>query len=345
MKFKHMILFLVGAAVIFSCTAAPQPLVVMTHDSFAISESVISAFEEEHGVELTFLPSGDAGSTLNRAILSKDAPVADVLYGVDNTFLSRALSEDLFLPYTPDGFENLVADVLNFPGNQLTPIDFGYVCINYDKAYFEEQDLDVPQTFDDLLDPTYSGLLVVQNPATSSPGLAFLLATITEYGPEGYLAFWEGLKENGVVVANDWETAYYTNFSGSAGEGSQPMVVSYGTSPAAEVIFAEAELETSPTASLVGANMCFQQIEYAGILKGAEQEALAKKFMDYMLSEEFQNDIPMNMFVYPVNRLAEIPREFIEFAQVPKKPAILDTDLIAENRETWIASWRELFTN
>ena len=150
----------------------------------------------------------------------------------------------------------------------MTPIDYGDVCINYDKAYFANHNLAVPKVLADLTKPEYAGLLVVENPTTSSPGLAFMLATIAEYGPDGYLPYWQALKANGTVIANDWESAYYTNFSGSSGKGAQPMVVSYATSPAAEVIYAETKLTDAPTASLVGKNMCFRQIEFAGIVKG-----------------------------------------------------------------------------
>lgn len=343
---KHILpIIAVFALTISACTAQPKTLVVMTHDSFAISEQVITDFQEQHGVQVTFLPSGDAGSTLNRAILSKGAPLADVLYGIDNTFLSRALEEDLFIPFAPDGLSDVTPVIPLVTGNALVPVDYGDVCINYDKAYFADHALDLPASLDDLLQPEYAGLLAVENPATSSPGLAFLLATIAEYGADGYLSYWQALKANGVVVVNDWETAYYTNFSGSAGQGSQPMVVSYATSPAAEVIFADAPLDGAPTASLVGPNMCYRQIEYAGILKGTENLDLAQAFITYMLSVEFQNDIPLNMFVYPVNQNAEVPQQFLDHAQVPVKPAVLDAELVAANRETWIAAWRGIFTN
>jgi len=345
MNLKVVITSIFAAGLILSCSAAPQSLVVMTHDSFAISEPVIAAFEEEYDAEVTFLPSGDAGSTLNRAILSKDAPVADVLYGVDNTFLSRAIDEQLFLPYAPDALSDVVPQVSLVQGKQMVPINYGDVCINYDKSYFAERNLAIPRSLDDLLQPEYGGLLVVENPATSSPGLAFLLATVAEYGPSGYLEYWQALKDNGLVVVNDWETAYYTNFSGSAGQGPQPMVVSYGTSPAAEVIFAGTDLDDAPTASLVGKNMCFRQIEYAGVLKGTQQLTLAQAFMDFMLSPAFQSDIPLNMFVYPVNQEAAIPQEFTDFAQVPDEPAEVDPAIVAQYRESWIAAWRELFTN
>jgi thiamine transport system substrate-binding protein len=185
-------------------------------------------------------------------------------------------------------------------------------------------------------------LLVVENPATSSPGLAFLLATIAEYGKEGYLDYWQRLKENEVVIVSDWETAYYTSFSGSSGQGPQPMVVSYGTSPAAEVIFAETELDEAPTASLVGDNMCFRQIEFVGILSGTQNRALAEKLVDFMLNAAFQEDIPLNMFVFPVNEQARLPEEFTLYIQIPEKSAKLPLEQISSNRDQWITAWREL---
>lgn len=344
MKIKNAVLIGFCALLLLSCSSVHDSLVVMTHDSFAISETIIADFEQEHNIDVIFLPSGDAGSTLNRAILSKDAPIADVLYGIDNTFLSRALDEELFIPYVPAELADVYPDIQIAADDQIVPIDYGDVCINYDRAYFSENGLDLPGSLADLLDPQYAGMLVVENPATSSPGLAFLLATIAEYGEQGYLDYWRGLIANGVVVVNDWETAYYTNFSGSAGQGPQPMVVSYATSPAAEVIFAETELETSPTASLVADNMCFRQVEYAGILKGTQNEALAQAFIDYMLSPEFQSDIPLNMFVYPASTRAAVPQEFLDHAQVPENPARLDPELISNGRESWIDAWRELIT-
>ena len=335
-------MLLVGVLLIVSCNSKPVSLVVMTHDSFAISEDTITLFEEENNIDVVFLPSGDAGSTLNRAILMKEAPVADILFGIDNTFLSRAINEDLFDAYESP-LQKEIPDKFKLDSkNRVIPIDYGDVCINYDKHFFHENDIDIPTSLDDLIDPRYANLLVVENPATSSPGLAFMLATIAEYGEDGYLEYWEKLLENGAVIVNDWETAYYTNFSGSVGQGSQPMVVSYGTSPAAEVIFSEEVLSESPTASIIGKNMCFRQIEFAGILKGSKKRALAEKFIDFMLDTQFQEDIPLNMFVFPVNQNAHIPQEFLDHIQVPDQPAVVDPNKIAANREVWIEQWREL---
>jgi thiamine transport system substrate-binding protein len=225
--------------------------------------------------------------------------------------------------------------------NRALPVDYGDVCINYDKAYFTDNGLDVPQSLEDLTKAEYEGLLVVENPATSSTGLAFLLATVAHYG-DSYTDYWQALKENGVVVVDGWETAYYTNFSGSSGRGPQPMVVSYGTSPAAEVIYAESPLDDAPTASILGPDTCFRQIEFVGILKGTQHRALAEKFVDFMLSKQFQEDVPLQMFVYPANPSAVLPEEFTKYAQAPEQTATLSPEEIAANRDQWIQTWTDI---
>ena len=324
------------------CSVQPQTLTVMTHDSFAVSEELIRQFETENNIQVSFVRSGDTGAALNKAILSKENPLADVFYGVDNTFLARALDEGIFAPYNSPLLAEIPDAFKLDPDNYALPVDYGDVCINYDIAYFEDRGLPVPTSLDDLIKPEYAGLLVVENPATSSPGLAFLIATISHFGEDHYLDFWQQLKENDLVVVSDWETAYYTNFSGSSGQGLQPMVVSYGSSPAAEVVFAETELKQSPTASIIGTNTCFRQIEFVGILTGTQNRDLAEAFVDFMLSKSFQEDIPLQMFVFPVNQTAELPAVFTENVQIPAEPASLSPDLINQNRAQWIEAWMEV---
>ncbi len=341
---KKLTLFLLSAFCLLfsSCVPkGPATLTVMTHDSFAISEDVVKSFEDANNVKVSFLQSGDAGSVLNQAILTKDAPLADVLFGVDNTFLSRALEADIFEAYQSPALSDVTAEFVLDETYHALPVDYGDVCINYDKNYFAENNLTVPQSFEDLAKPEYKGLLVVEDPATSSPGLAFMLATRAYFG-DGYLDYWKSLKDNGVVVVDGWETAYYTNFSASSGKGPQPMVVSYASSPAAEVFFASPPPAESPTASIVSSGTCFRQIEFVGILKNGQNRDLAEKFVDFMLSKQFQEDMPLNMFVYPVNQTAQLPEVFTQHAQVTTQPAAISYDEIAANRDAWIEAWTEV---
>lgn len=323
----------------------PRTLTVMTHDSFAASEDVLEAFEQANNAKLNILKSGDAGSALNKAILAKGNPLADAFYGVDNTFLSRALAADIFEAHAPQVDAGSMPPAAFWLDQaqppRVTPIDYGDVCINYDKAFFASKKLAPPQTLVDLIKPEYKDMLVVENPATSSPGLAFLLGTIGYFGPEKYLDYWKQLKANGLKVVEGWETAYYTEFSGSSGKGPRPLVVSYASSPPAEVIFAEKPLTEAPTGSVVGDGACFRQIEFAGVLKGAKNPDLARKFIDFMLSQKFQEDMPLQMFVFPVNPQAKLPEAFAKYAQSPQNPASVRAEEIAQNRETWIQQWTE----
>jgi thiamine transport system substrate-binding protein len=338
---RFALLFLMLLAACAPKPSTPEALTVMTHDSFAATDSVIHAFEQSNSAKVSFIKSGDAGAALNKAILSRSAPLADVLYGVDNTFLARAVTADIYEIYDSPVLRTVPAEFQLDSTHRALPVDYGDVCINYDKAYFAAHGLAVPLSLEDLKKPEYKGLLVTENPASSSPGLAFMLATVKHFGDPAYLEYWRTLRQNGLVVVDGWETAYYTNFSGSSGKGSQPMVVSYGTSPAAEVMFAPTPLSDSPTASIIGTDTCFRQIEFVGILGGTSHLSLARRFVDFMLSAVFQADMPGQMFVYPVVPGISLPDAFTKYSQVPSQPATLSPDEIAQNRDAWIQSWTD----
>lgn len=322
--------------------AEPEVLTVMGHDSTVIPEPVLAEFEERYGARVSILLAGDAGSALNRAILAKGRPLADVLYGVDNAFLSRALEEGVFERYEPPALAGIAPELRLDASGHATPIDFGDVCVNYDAAYFAAAGVAPPQRLEELTDPAYADLLVVQNPASSSPGLAFLLATIGRFGEPGYLDYWRELRANGVRVAPDWESAYFAEFSGGTGTGDRPLVVSYGSSPPFEVIYAETPLEAPTTGVMVGGESCFRQIEFAGILAGTPRRELAERWIDFMLSPTFQAELPLNMFVFPV--LADVPLapEFERFLSLPERTAQVAPAAIAAHRERWIREWREV---
>jgi thiamine transport system substrate-binding protein len=316
-----------------------RTLTVLTHDSFALSDAVLQQFEQANNVKVQFIKQGDAGQALTRAILTKDNPEADVIFGVDNTFMSRALDAKLLEAYQPIGFADVPQEFKLDPSQQLIPIDYGDVCLNIDKAYFEQKKLTPPQTLADLTKPQYKDLLVTENPSGSSPGLAFMLATVSAMGEDKWLDYWKQLKANGVKVVEDWNTAYYTEFSGSSGKGPRPIVVSYASSPPAEVIFANPPIDEAPTAAITAPKTCFRQIEFAGVLLGAKQPDLAEKWIDFMLSVPYQEDLSLNQFVYPINPQAKLPEAFTKWSSVADQPANLAPDVIAKNRDRWIEEW------
>ncbi len=321
-----------------------ERVILLTHDSFAISEDVLAAFEAETGIAVDIARVGDAGVLTNQAVLSAGNPQGDLIFGVDNTFLSRALAGDVFAEYTSPNLDTVPEALIPATGaDRVTPISYGDVCLNYDLTYFEENELAAPQSLRDLTDEAYAGLLVVQNPATSSPGLSFLLATVGAFGDEGeytYQDFWADLRENDVLVTQDWTTAYYSEFSG-ASEGDRPLVVSYASSPPVELIFSDDPPEAPTTAAIIADDTCFRQIEYAGVLRGADNPEGAQQLIDFMLSTTFQEDLPLQMFVYPVNQNAELPELFQDYAQLADNPVTLSPDEIDENRREWIETWTE----
>jgi thiamine transport system substrate-binding protein len=324
-----------------SVQAQTTTLKVITYDSFYISDDVIAQFEAENDVIVEILRVADAGVMVNESILTAGNPLGDVMYGIDNTFLSRALENEIFLPYESP----LLADVpeefqLDAEEFRVTPVQYGDVCLNFDMAQFTPET--APQSLLDLVDPRFEGQLVVQNPASSSPGLAFLLATIAVFGEEGdytYLDFWSDLADNGVLAVAGWSEAYYGEFTVAGGD--YPLVVSYATSPLAEVFYGELDPENPPTGAIVADEMCFRQIEFMGILAGTSNEELAQKFIDFALSAPFQEDIPLNMWVLPVNSTAELPELYADYALLPENPLTLDYALIEENREAWLQAWSE----
>ena len=317
-------------------------LVVATHDSFAVSEEVVTEFEQANNAKLQFLTLGDAGAALNKVILSKDAPLADVFFGVDNTFLSRALKADIFEPYAASSVDSVAPELRLAANHELTPIDYGFVNLNADAAWFAAKGLALPTSLEDLTKPEYKGLLVTPNPATSSPGLAFLLATIGHFGEDGFVEFWKGLRANDVLVTDGWNEAYFDHFTvGSAGKGDRPLVVSYSSSPPADVIYATDGRTEPASVNLDLPGGAFRQVEFAGVLRGAKQPELAKRFIDYMLSTRFQEDIPLQMFVYPVNPHAKLPEVFTKFAAPPAEPVSVDPAAIDANRERWIQAWTD----
>jgi thiamine transport system substrate-binding protein len=329
-----------SAVLLAGCTTPPaddEPptLVLVTHDSFALSEGTLEQFTDETGIVVDVQSGGDAGELVNKLVLTKDSPLGDVVFGIDNTFASRAASNGVLEEYVSDDVTDAEAAYLlpdGSGGEFLTPIDSGDVCVNVDHAWFEEAGIPEPETLDDLIDPAYEGLLVVEAANSSSPGLAFLLATIAAYG-DGWYDYWSALVDNNVKVAASWSDAYYVDFSGPSSEGDRPLVVSYASSP---------PFESGATGVLL--DTCFRQTEYAGVIAGTEHPEEARQLVDFLFSTVVQNDIPENMYVFPVNSAAELPAEWAEYAEIATDPYEIDPAEIDANRETWITEWAAIAT-
>ena len=318
-------------------TGGAGTVVLVTHDSFAVDRQLVADFERESGLTVETTSPGDAGTLVNQLVLSKQTPLGDAVFGIDTAFASRALTAGILQPYasprTPPAADRFAVD----DSHRLTAVDYGDVCINIDREWFRRNGLPEPRTFADLADPTYEGLTVVTNPATSSPGLSFLLATVDAFGADGWLDYWADLRANDVQVSDSWSDAYFVEFSGSQGNGPRPIVVSYASSPPAEVAGAGDEPTTSALLST-----CFRQVEYAGVLAGADNPEGARQLIDFMLSTRFQQTIPSRMYMYPVDEQADLPPTWARFGPLSRQPHHISPGLIEANREVWIRRWTEV---
>lgn len=327
---------------------SPVTLRVVTHDSFAVSQSVLDEFEAETNINVELLPSGDAAAMTNAAILTAGNPVADVIFGFDENLLGTVLENNLLLAYQPERLSDVESSFKIDTSGFATPIDHGDVCVNFDRSAFTKSGVSIPSTFRDLTDSSVKGDLVVEDPSTSTPGLAFMLATIATFGGgddessnAAWLNYWKELKANGVSIVDSWETAYYGSFSGGSGKGDRPLVVSYASSPPAEVEDTTLAVDQSPTG--VVTSTCYRQTEFAGILRGTANEKAAAAFLEFMLGASFQADVPAQMYVYPVVSGTPLPPTFEKYTAPVPTPLSLPYSDVAANRDRWIAQWSALF--
>jgi len=321
--------------------SAGAEVVLVTHDSFALPDQVLAAFTAQTGYTLTVQPSGDAGELTNQLVLTQGSPIGDVVFGIDSTFASRAVEEGVLAQYTPDALPPGAEDFA-LPGGDaayLTPVDFGDVCVNIDDAWFAREKVEPPQTLEDLTDPRYRDLFVTPGATSSSPGLAFLLATVEQFGDDGWQDYWRDLVANGAKVTSGWTDAYTVDFTAGGGGGSRPIVLSYASSPP----FTIPEGEQTPTTSAL-LDTCFRQVEYAGVLEGAANPEGAAALVDFLLTEQVQEAIPDAMYVFPVSAQAPLPALWARWAKVPEQPHTMEPARIEANRETWVRAWADLAT-
>lgn len=322
--------------------AEVKDVVLVTHDSFVLPKKVIADFDATSGYHLVVRSSGDAGALTTNLVLSAGNPDGDVSFGVDNTFASRALDHGVFAAYTPATVPPGVAqyDLPGDNGSHLTPIDNGNVCVNVDTTWFAAHHVRPPASLDDLTQPAYKNLMSIPGATTSSPGLAFLLATIAKYGTSpssGWQAYWTKLMANGAKITDGWDQSYDVDFTQGGGHGDRPIVVSYDSSPAYTV-----KNGVSSTKALL--DTCFRQVEYAGVLAGAKNPAGARAFVDFMLSHEVQEALPTSMYVFPVVRGTTLPATWAKFAVRPTTTLQVSPSDIDHNRDTWLQQWTDVIS-
>ena len=323
-----------------SGSAAPTTVTLVTHDSWAVPKKLVRQFEQESGYQLKVLQSGDAGQLTNKLVLTKDNPIGDVVFGIDNTFASRAVDAGVLADYTPSDLPESASQYAlddEEGSSQLTPVDWGDVCVNVDDTWFADHDLAPPSTLDDLTDPAYEDLFVTPAASTSSPGFAFLLATIGEYGADGWQDYWRKLMDNGTRVVSGWSDAYEVDFTAGGGGGDRPIVLSYNSSPP----FTIPEGGRRPTTSAL-LDTCFRQVEYAGVLDGAENPDGAQAFVDFLLTRPFQESLPENMYVFPVDDDAELPALWARWAKPAPDPIEVPPADVAAHRDEWLRSWSDV---
>ena len=321
-------------------TAGNRDVVLITHDSFMLPEELLAEFTAETGYEVVVRPSGDAGSMTNMLVLTEGSPVGDAVFGIDTTFASRALEADVLATHGAELPEGAQEHALEGEGaDRLAPVDYGDVCVNIDDTWFEAEGIDPPQTLEDLADPAYRGLFVTPGASTSSPGLAFLLATVGHFGEDGWQEYWADLVANDVLVTSGWSDAYGVDFTAGGGEGDRPVVLSYASSPP----FTIPEGEAEPTTSAL-LDTCFRQVEYAGVLADAANPEGAQALVQWLLSEPAQEAVPDSMYVFPVDPSVALPEVWAAWAQVAEDPIEVAPEQIEERREEWVREWADIAT-
>ncbi len=314
---------------------AAGPLEIYCYDSFASEwgpgPAITAAFQEQTGIEVNLHAPGDAVTVLNQLIVEKERPVADVVIGLDNSMLSRAVEAGVLEAYKSPKLETVPEELVFDSSFFLLPYDYGHFAICYDSAALKNP----PQSLEDLTRPEYADSLVLMDPRTSSPGLGFLLWTAAVYGSQ-WEDYWKRLQPSILTITDSWSQAY-TMFTA----GEAPLVLSYGTSPVYHVEYEESQRYRAAEFS----EGHITQIEGMGLAAGTQRPAAAKAFIDFMLGAESQNILAMSNIMFPVNSRVELSPSF-DYALRPESTvqpkAALQTP---EGLQMLVESWTELFTH
>ena len=322
---KTILIFFTTLFISFSIYA--EKLTIYTYDSF-VSEwgpgpIIEKIFEEKHNADVEFVAVDSAATLLNKVILEGDTSKADIVLGLDMNLFDLAEQSGLFTSHNIKDINNLINLPLKWETNKFVPYNYGYFSFVYNEANLETP----PKSMDELINST-NARIVIQDPRTSTPGLGLLTWMKALYGDKAGDE-WKKLNKKIISVTKGWTDAYYNFFM--AGEAD--MVLSYTTSPAAHIMFEE-RYDILATTFEEGN---YITIEFAGILSNSQNKDLANKFLNFMLSEEFQSVIPSTNIMYPVTNIKNLPEAFDKL-DVPNFIQI-DPKEINKNKEKWIDEW------
>jgi thiamine transport system substrate-binding protein len=303
-------------------------IVVYAYDSFfsdwGPGPIIIPKFEELTGYKVRAISLGDAQEVLNRAILEKDNPKADVIIGIDNNMLSKALKAEVLSSYQSHNLDKIDESLIFDKTYNVSPYDYGFFSIIYDTEKIDTP----PSSMEELLSPNFEDKIILMDPRTSSPGLGFLLWTIDIYG-DNFTGYWEKLLSNVLTITDGWSSGYGLFTSGEA-----PMVLSYTTSPAYHVEYED----TNRYQAVIFEEGNYIQIEGAGIIKNCPNRKGAETFIDFLLSEGFQKEVALTNWMFPVNTSLPLPESF-DYALKPEKSLQIDYMEIEDNLSSWIDEW------
>lgn len=327
---KRILLAVATAALLMPAVQAQTEVRLAVHKSFSLPKDAFAAFERANDAKVSVIKAGSGNELVNKLVLSRAQPIADAVYGLDNTTVLKAKEGGILAAAQPSS----AAVTAALP--HAAAVDTGYIAVNYDKAWFAKNKLPLPQSLEDLAKPQYKDLLAMPNPGLSSTGLGFLLANIQGMGEKQAFDWWAKMRANGVKVTKDWSEAYYTEFSRNG--GSRPLVVGYASSPAAEVHYGKGKFDTPPTGVLFLKGGVFRQVEGAAVLNGAKQPALAAKLVQYLQSASVQKAVPTEMWVYPAVKNTPLPDVF-KHARAPQHSDNPSEAAIAKNQRRWVSQW------
>ncbi|MBJ23765.1 MAG: hypothetical protein CMB64_03760 [Euryarchaeota archaeon] len=330
-------------------------LVIATYDVYALTDEMIGDFENQTGITVSMIKLDDAGSVLDYLIQNKGTETIDLAIGLDNTYLQTAIKQGVLTEHLANNLDNISQDALApYNGPFAVPFDMGHVCLNYDSSIVDGQNMTVPTSLWNLTEEEWRGKVAIPSPITSSPGRAFMLATLDYFNSLGestseFEEWWSAMEENDVIITSGWSEAYETHYTGGYGEyeagyvGDAHITVSYCHSPGVESWY---NGNWTKSAALNLPKTSFFQVEYISSVMGGDQQSSAL-FIEFLLSEDINSNMPVQNSMYSVLEGFDLPEEngYLFHSIIPNEPSEISMIEIEENMESWLLLWNKAMTS